>query len=91
VQPVEFKISIIEGQAKIIDRRKKSCIYVSLRKFKDTVRIVSPPEPSSSSPIACGQGRIEVRSRQIEASRIRKPLARLITEGVTDVLSEKGA
>jgi len=30
-------ISIIEGQAKIIDMRKKSCIYVGLRKFKDTV------------------------------------------------------
>ncbi len=29
-------ISIIEGRAKIIDRRKKSCIYVGLRKFKDT-------------------------------------------------------
>jgi hypothetical protein len=57
----------------------------------NTVRIVSPSEPSSSSPIACGQGRIEVRSRQIQASRLRKPLARLTTEGVTDVLSEKGA
>jgi len=33
--------------------------------------------------------RIEVRSRQTEASRLRKPLARLTTEGVTDVLSEK--
>ena len=31
-------ISIIEGRAKIIDMRKKSCIYVGLRKFKDTVR-----------------------------------------------------
>ena len=35
--------------------------------------------------------RIEGRSRQIQASRLRKPLARLITEGITDVLSEKGA
>ena len=35
--------------------------------------------------------RIEVRSRQTEASRLRKPLARLTTEGVTHVLSEKGA
>jgi hypothetical protein len=29
--------------------------------------------------------RIEVRSRQTEASRLRKPLARLTTEGVTDM------
>jgi len=37
---VEYKmLSIIEGQAKIIDMRKKSCIYVGLRKIKDTVRI----------------------------------------------------
>jgi hypothetical protein len=32
-------LSIIGGQAKIIDMRQKSCIYVGLRKFKDTVRI----------------------------------------------------
>ena len=29
--------------------------------------------------------RIEGRSRQLEASRLRKPLARLITEGVVDM------
>jgi hypothetical protein len=35
----EYKmLSIIEGRAEIIDRRKKSCIYVGLRKFEDTVR-----------------------------------------------------
>jgi len=35
---VEYKmISIIEGRAKIIDMRKKSCIYGGLRKFKNTV------------------------------------------------------
>ena len=28
-----------KGEPKIIDMRKKSCIYVGLRKFKDTVRI----------------------------------------------------
>jgi len=34
--------------------------------------------------------RIEVRSRQIEASRLRKPLAGLTTERALHVLSEKG-
>jgi len=49
-----------------------------------------------ASPIALGRiqhrvsgkqkpARIEVRSRQIQASRLRKPLARLTTEGVTDM------
>jgi hypothetical protein len=34
----EYKmISFIEGPGKIIDMRKKSCIYVGLPKFKDTV------------------------------------------------------
>jgi hypothetical protein len=32
----------------------------------------------------------EDRSRQIKASRSRKPPARLITEGITHVLSTKG-
>jgi len=41
---LDFKMkSIIEGRAKIIDIRKKSCIYVGLRKFKDTVEIVEKP------------------------------------------------
>jgi len=35
----DFKmLSIIGGQVKSIDMRKKSCLYVGLRKFKDTVR-----------------------------------------------------
>jgi hypothetical protein len=38
LRPFEFKmLSIIGGRAKIIDMRKKSCTYVGLRKFKDTV------------------------------------------------------
>jgi hypothetical protein len=41
-------LSIIGGQAEIIDMRKKSCIYVSLRKFKDTVSNSSRPEPVSA-------------------------------------------
>jgi len=32
-------LSIIGEQPKSIDMRKKSCIYVGLQKFKDTVRI----------------------------------------------------
>jgi len=35
----EFKmLSIIRGRTKTIDKLKKSCIYMGLRKFKDTVR-----------------------------------------------------
>ena len=34
----DFKmLSIIGGRAKIIDMREKSCIYVDLRKFKNSV------------------------------------------------------
>jgi hypothetical protein len=37
----EYKmLSIIGEQAKSIDMRKKSCLYVGLRKFKDTVSIL---------------------------------------------------
>jgi hypothetical protein len=38
-----------------------------------------------------GYWKIEVRSRQTGASRLRKPLARLTTNGVIHVLSEKGS
>ena len=40
--------------------------------FDSFVRIVSPSESSSSSPVPCGQGRIEVRSRQIQASPFKE-------------------
>jgi len=36
----EEMLSVIEGRAKIIDMRKKSCMYVGLPKFKDIVRII---------------------------------------------------
>ncbi|MFX0203972.1 MAG: hypothetical protein ACFFCW_48360 [Candidatus Hodarchaeota archaeon] len=54
--PFYFKmLSIIGGQAKIIDMRKKSCIYVGLRKFKDTVRNRSPFGFPGASRIALGR------------------------------------
>jgi len=82
----------------IIDLRLKSNTDGELEILDTSVRNRSP----DVSRIALGRiqhrvseekkpARIEVRSRQTEASRFRKPLARFKTEGVTHVLSEKGS
>jgi len=79
----------------------KYCIYRDEGNFKSSVESLPlrvprrfPNRPWMNRALVSGERkptRTEVRSRQTGASRLRKPLTRLTTNGVIHVLSEKGS